>query len=54
VPFVKGTSASTATRPTFVTMADAPLSGTGCEGCIGDLGATSRKFRKIGNIYRHQ
>jgi hypothetical protein len=28
----QGTSASTATRPTFVTMADAPLSGTGCGG----------------------
>ncbi len=29
VPFVKSTSASTATRPTFATMANAPLSRTG-------------------------
>jgi hypothetical protein len=37
-------AASTATRPSFVTMANAPLGGTGCGRCRGDLGAASRKI----------
>jgi hypothetical protein len=35
-------AASTATRPSFLTMANAPLGGTGWGRCKGDLGAGSR------------
>ena len=40
----QGASASTATRPTFVTMADAPLSGTGWVRCARDLGMVSSRI----------
>jgi hypothetical protein len=46
-------AASTATRPSFVTMANAPLSGTGWARCRCDLGVTSSKIsvnRKFCNI----
>ena len=35
-------AASTATRPAFVTLANAPLSGTGCRGYRADLREASR------------
>ena len=38
VPFVNGTSASTASRPASVTTAKRPSSGTGRRGCKSDLG----------------
>jgi hypothetical protein len=43
-------AASTATRPSFLTMANAPLGGTGWGRCRGDLGVASREIslnRKI-------
>jgi len=39
-----GAAASTATRPSFVTMANAPHGGTGCGRCRSDLGMASRNI----------
>jgi hypothetical protein len=43
-PHAPDAAASTATRPSFVTMANAPLGGTGCGRCRGDLGVASSKI----------
>ena len=43
-PHAPDAAASTATRPSFATMANAPLGGTGWGRCNGDLGAASREF----------
>jgi hypothetical protein len=51
-------AASTATRPSFLTMANAPLGGTGWERCKGDLRSASRrisvkqKFRQSERLHR--
>ena len=48
-PFVKGTSASTASHPALVTIAKRPSYRDGTNRYIADLGLSSSKIRKIRN-----
>ena len=52
VPFVKGISASTAPRPAFVTIASAPLVGTGCNLYSPVRASDKEKYLRFSELFR--